>query len=313
MDAATEIWSRRRIDPMSALMIVMTAAGLLGAAWLRFGPSPAPPPPVVGGLAPPVQVVDLETSEPMVLAGLRGKVVWIVFWSASSASGPACLPALDDVWKRLKVHQRFVFVAAAVEIDQADRVRALISACLSNLPVYLASRETQRRYGVERADPPLHVLIDAAGHIIAIARGAGRPTIERIADQAKRQLVELDPLGDTRFVSSAQAKLGTIRYQPILSHIIVTTNTIFSTLLSRDQDAHCEDSSTRPNGHQGFLQTISKEACRCHLEWSTRLFPSKHERLAIDSAAGGGCPPHPPTPLYVRELASVDPACSCRV
>ena len=51
------------------------------------------------------------------------------------------------------------------------------------------------------ADPPLHVLIDAAGHVIAMARGAGRPTIDRIADQAKRQLDELDPLGDTRFVS----------------------------------------------------------------------------------------------------------------
>jgi hypothetical protein len=203
MDAATEIWSRRRIDPMTALMIVMTVAGLVGAAWLRFGPSPAPQPAVVGGLAPPVQVIDLDTSEPMVLAGLRGKVVWVVFWSARSESGPACLPALDDVWKRLKAHRRFVFVAAAVETtDQADRVRALASASQSNLPVYLASPETRRRYGAERADPPLHVLIDAAGQVVAIARGAGRATIERIADQAKRQLDELDPLGDTRFASA---------------------------------------------------------------------------------------------------------------
>jgi hypothetical protein len=201
MDGATEIGSRRRLDPMSALMIVMTAAGLLGAAWLRFGPTSAPPPPVIGGLAPPLQVLDLDSSEPMVLAGLRGKVVWVVFWSAGSTSGPASLPVLDDVWNRLKAHQRFVLVAAAVETDQPDRVRALTSASQFKLPVYLASPETQRRYGAERADPPLHVLIDAAGHIIAIARGAGRSTIERIADQAKRQLDELDPLGDTRFAS----------------------------------------------------------------------------------------------------------------
>ncbi len=103
MDAATEVGSRRRVDPMTTLMIVMTAAGLLGAAWLRYGPSPAPPPPTVGGLAPPLQILDLDSSEPMVLAGLRGKVVWVVFWSANSTSGPASLPALDDVWNRLEI------------------------------------------------------------------------------------------------------------------------------------------------------------------------------------------------------------------
>jgi hypothetical protein len=206
MDAATEIGSRRRIDPMSALMIVMTAAGLLGAGWLRFGPTPAPPAPVVGGLAPPIQVIDLETAEPMVLAGLRGKVVWVAFWSADTESGPTSLPVLDDIWNRLKAHRRFVLVAAAVETDQSERIHALLAASRFKLPVYLASPETRRRYGAERADPPLHVLIDAAGHVIAIARGAGRPTIERIADQVKRQLDELDPLGDTRFASSGRRR-----------------------------------------------------------------------------------------------------------
>jgi hypothetical protein len=201
MDAATAVGSRRRVDPMSTLMIVMTAAGLLGAAWLRFGPSPAPPPPTVGALAPPLQILDPDSSEPMVLAGLRGKVVWIVFWSANSTSGPASLRALDDVWSRLKSHRRFVLVAAAIETDQAERIREMTSDSQFKLPIYIASPDTRRRYGAESADPPLHVLIDAAGHVIAMARGAGRPTIDRIAGQAKRQLDELDPLGDTRFVS----------------------------------------------------------------------------------------------------------------
>ncbi len=202
MDATTDMRSRRRIDPISALMVVMTAAGLLGAAWLRLGPSPAPPAPVVGGLAPPIQVLDVDSTEPMVLAGLRGKIVWVVFWSANSPSGSGSLSIIDDVWKRLRAHRRFVPVAAAVESDQPERVRAVISGSQLKLPVYLASPETQRRYRVENAEPPLHVLIDAAGHVIAIARGTGRPTIERIADQAKKQLDQLDPLGDTRFAST---------------------------------------------------------------------------------------------------------------
>jgi hypothetical protein len=49
------------------------------------------------------------------------------------------------------------------------------------------------------AIPPLHVLIDEDGRILALARGAGRPTIARIADQARRRLAELDPLDHTRF------------------------------------------------------------------------------------------------------------------
>jgi hypothetical protein len=56
-----------------------------------------------------------------------------------------------------------------------------------------------RRFGAEKADPPLNVLIDAEGQVIAIARGAGDATLERLVDQAKRQLDELDPLGNTRF------------------------------------------------------------------------------------------------------------------
>jgi hypothetical protein len=203
MDAATEIWSRRRIDPLSALMIALTAATLLGAAWLRFGLPAAPETPRIGSVAPPVHVLDLNASETKVMAGLRGKVVWLVFWSASSESGPATLPMLEDIWNRLKTHQRFAMVAAAIDADHPERVRQLTGANQFNLPVYLASPETQRRYDAAPADPPFHVLIDASGHIIAVARGAGRSTIERIADQAKRQLDELDPLGDTRFASAA--------------------------------------------------------------------------------------------------------------
>jgi len=44
-------------------------------------------------------------------------------------------------------------------------------------------------------------LIDADGRILALARGAGRPTLERIAAQAGRRLEELDPMGATRFAA----------------------------------------------------------------------------------------------------------------
>ncbi len=201
MDAATEIRSRRRIEPMSVLCIAITAASLLGAAWLRFGSQPAFRPVTIGTPAPLLQVLDVDTSEPMILVGHRGKVVWLVFWSVDSPSGSSSLSALEEIWKKLKVHRRFSLVAAAVETDRSDRVRALTTASGVTLPIYLASPETRRRFGALQADPSLHVLIDAQGQIAAIARGYGRATIDRIASQVKRLLDELDAIGETRFAA----------------------------------------------------------------------------------------------------------------
>jgi hypothetical protein len=100
----------------------------------------------------------------------------------------------------LRSHRRFTLVAAAIDADHPERVRAAADAG-SELPIYLASPETRRRFGIEHADPPLHLLIGADGRVTAIARSNGPQTIDRIADQAKLELDRLDPAGDTRFAS----------------------------------------------------------------------------------------------------------------
>lgn len=203
MTAATEIPFRRRIDWVSAAMAAITVAALLGAFWFRAVPSKVLRPLVVGDIAPPLHLLDLNTSEPLVLAGLRGKVVWMVFWAADSSSGRSIWAELERASGQLKGHRRFTLVTAAVEADQPGRVRAVVNQIETELPVYLADPETRRRYRAEQADPPLHILIDAEGRVAAIARGAGRQTIERMADLAKRLADELDPLGATRFARAA--------------------------------------------------------------------------------------------------------------
>jgi hypothetical protein len=189
----------RRFDWVSAVLALGTLLLVGWTAWLRFGPASAPEPPAVGSVLPPLRLIDMETSEPLVLLGLKGKVVWIVFWSAGTPSGRASLPKLEAVWKRLKPYQRFTLVAASVDSEQAERVRAVIAQVHATLPVYLAGPETCRRFGAQKADPPLHVLIDAQGQIAALARGAGQETIDRLASQAQGWLDELDPLRNTRF------------------------------------------------------------------------------------------------------------------
>jgi hypothetical protein len=205
-DAPTDKPARRRIDVISAMMSAITVASILGIAWLRYGPTSSSERASAADLAmdteaPPLRLLDMKTSEPLVMFGLSDRVVWVVFWSADSPSGRECLLELEPAWKRLRAHRRFALVTAAVEAGDAARVREVVESTSVDLPVYLASPETQQRYHVQSGDPPLHVVIDAGGRVIAMARHAGRPTIDRIAEQVRRRLDELDPIGETRFAS----------------------------------------------------------------------------------------------------------------
>jgi hypothetical protein len=204
MDDASDIPTKRRIDGITGVMVVVTVASLLGAVWLRTRRPLEHEPAVVGSLAPPLRLLDLETSEPIVLVGLRGKVVWVVFWSADSSSVGSSLAAIGSAWGELKTEPRLATAAAAVEVGDRDRVRVRAAAAESGvkLPVYLATAETRRRFGALQADPPLNVLIDGDGHIATIARGTSPQTIERITAQARRMLDELGPVDETRFANA---------------------------------------------------------------------------------------------------------------
>ena len=205
-DASTDRPARRRIDVISAMMSVITVASIVGIAWLRYGPTSSRERASTGDVAmdteaPPLRLLDLKTAEPLVLFGLGDRVVWVVFWSAGAPSGRECLLELEPAWKRLRAHRRFAMVTAAVEAGEPARVRGVVEGNGIHLPVYLASPETQRLFHAQGGDLPLHVLIDAGGRVIAMARHAGRPTIDRIAEQVRRRLEELDPIGDTRFAA----------------------------------------------------------------------------------------------------------------
>jgi hypothetical protein len=192
---------RRRADPVTAIMLVVTAIALLGAIWFKTKGTPGMDPPSVGAVAPPLGLLDLETSEPLVLVGQRGKVVWVVFWSAASPSASSNLAAIERASNPLHSRRRFAVVTAAVD-TMLPAVRAAVAESRVKLPVYLASAETVSRYDVAVGATPLHVLIDADGRIAAIAHETGPQTIERIAGQAGRLLDEMGPPDDARFASA---------------------------------------------------------------------------------------------------------------
>lgn len=191
----------RRVDPVGALMVLVTVLALAGTAWLRFGPTPQAEPPKVGAVSPPLRLLDPVTAEPLVLIGLRGKVVLVSFWSAGTRPGRADLAELDKVWDRLKTHSRFAMAAVAVEADRPEQVKAARSEALASVPVYLAPPETIRSFGAVGADLPMHVLIDDEGRVAAVARGRGRALLEGLIRQAGDLLDALGPLGNTRFAA----------------------------------------------------------------------------------------------------------------
>ncbi len=203
MELESEPYPKRRIDAMTGLMTLVTLVALAGAAWLRFGRASSSEPATVGAEAPPLRLTDLETAEPIVLVGLSDKVTWVVFWSAAAPSGRSCLAELAAPSRRLRMHRRFAVVPAAIEIDDPAKVRAAARDAEFPFPVYLTGPETRRRFHAEDADPPLHVLIDAGGRILAMARGGDPQTIARVAEIAGRRLDEIDPLGELRFAAAA--------------------------------------------------------------------------------------------------------------
>ncbi|QEH38119.1 hypothetical protein OJF2_67170 [Aquisphaera giovannonii] len=192
---------RRRVDLVGLSMAAATVVMLCGAAWLRFGPAPADKI-EVGSTFPPLRLLDLETEEARLLLGQRGRVLWVVFWSAGSPSGADLLKGLEPAWGRLRAHRGFTLAAAAVESDRPELVRRAVAASHASLPVYLAGPEARRRFSAGDADPPIHMLIDADGHIAVLSRGADRETIQQMAARAEGWLRQIDPLGNTRFAAS---------------------------------------------------------------------------------------------------------------
>jgi hypothetical protein len=196
--------SLAKLDRGSAAMAAVTIVALLAFVWFRYSSSTRGKPVAVGDRAPLLRLVDLDSSEPLLVLGLTGKVVWIVFWSAEARDARESLAAIARASGKIRAHRKFSMFAAAVGAGNPDRVRAAAAEGGGGLPVYLASADSIRRFGAENADPPLHVLIDEAGEVIALARGTSEATLDRLADQVERRLNELDPHGTTRFAFGGQ-------------------------------------------------------------------------------------------------------------
>jgi hypothetical protein len=193
----TGVPARRRIDPLGAVMVVITLGTLGTTAWMRLGPPRAAPTPSVGAVAPPLRLLEPDSGEPVVLLGLHGRVVWVTFWTARSPSGRSVLTSLNRVWARFRARSKFTMVAAAVEADDPALVRAAVAEAGVDVPVFLAAPETRRAFGA--GDVPLHVVLDEGGRVAAIASGLAEGTLTRLSELVGRRLDDLEPFGGRHF------------------------------------------------------------------------------------------------------------------
>lgn len=196
-----------QIDWIRVTTAAIALAALGWAAWRHLVGDARQTPLAVGSYVPPFALLDLEKSERLLMSGQKGKILWLVFWSAESNLGREDLALLAPFWTRLRRHDCFSPVAAAVDFDRPDRVKSALSEIHATFPAYLAPSETLRRFGVRTSDPPLHVLVDAEGRIAVLARADNPGAIRRLAAQVQGWLDDLDPGGPSRFAMNPAIKV----------------------------------------------------------------------------------------------------------
>jgi hypothetical protein len=169
-------------------MATVTVVALGGVIWLRYSSGARTRPAAVGRVMAGLQLLDPETGEAVVLPGLRGKVVWVSFWSVARRSD---LDDLERIWKRLRSHDRFVMAAVSIDSDRRETLKTTLAGSATTLPVYLAAPATVRALGAEGRSLPLHILIDETGRIFETSRDGA--SIEELADRVEERLEEIEP------------------------------------------------------------------------------------------------------------------------
>lgn len=195
-------------DKVSAALAFVASVVVAWFVWFLVGPPLAAEPPALGTRPPTLRLIDPATAEPLVLLGLRGKVVWLTFWSADGPTGESDLADLEAVWTRLKSRPGFAMAALSIDAGRSGRLREAVLSAGATLPVYLATPETRRAFGAGASHLPLHVLIQADGRIGAVVQGHGADTLARLAAQVERRLDEIGPPDRGRFSASLDIRLN---------------------------------------------------------------------------------------------------------
>jgi len=119
----------------------------------------------VGDTPPPISAARwYNTSTPLVLQQLRGRVVLLDFW------GLWCTPCREQLPRLVELQRQFGARGFSVLMvhtpEKGDKVQQYLQTERVPLVVAVDTGETARAYGVDEF--PTYVLIDAGGKIVAL-------------------------------------------------------------------------------------------------------------------------------------------------
>jgi thiol-disulfide isomerase/thioredoxin len=106
------------------LMVGLVVAWLLGAQAKKPATTNITAP-RVGALAPDIELVDVNTNQPVKLSALRGKPVFINFWGTWCPPCRAEMPEMQKLYNDLKGEVEFIGVSAGPR-DSPDLVKNFV-------------------------------------------------------------------------------------------------------------------------------------------------------------------------------------------
>ncbi len=120
---------------------------------------------------PPDFFIIREGEEPVTLAGLRGRYVFINFWNTWCPPCRGEMPDLERFYREYRDENvEFLFINITAQEKSVRDVNAFLAESKYSLPVYLDRQgEVARAYGIRGI--PTTLVIDPAGEIIYAAAG----------------------------------------------------------------------------------------------------------------------------------------------
>jgi len=100
--------------------------------------------------------------KPLTLAGLKGNVVFLNFWSTTCAPCIAEMPGIERLYDSLK-NERVAFLMLAQDED-VQRIREFLKATPVKIPVYLGSKDLPKDLPVQGV--PTAFILDSNGRAV---------------------------------------------------------------------------------------------------------------------------------------------------